>query len=205
MRKQSEIDRAIEALRMNGDGLSEVQIEVLERRRNEQWVFGHFVRDTPETERDEAAFYAARDAARFLAGKVGISALCPELEDETEPEAEEGITLSRKEYDALLKRLDRVERRLGLRSQINKETRKPAAETDATDLISQAEACRYIGCGKSTIKRWADRGLVTGYLKGKRVYYSRRELDRSEVVREHRAENKEKEECHGTDHRNLAE
>ena len=190
MRKQSEIDRAIEALRMNGDGLSEVQIEVLERRRNEQWVFGHFVRDTPEAERDEAAFYAARDAARFLAGKVGISALCPELDDEPEPEAEEGITLSRKEYDALLKRLERVERRLGLRSQINKETRKPATDTNATDLISQAEACRYIGCGKSTIKRWADRGLVTGYLKGKRVYYSRRELDRSEVVREHRAGNK---------------
>ena len=106
---------------------------------------------------------------------------------------------------SLLKRLERVERRLGLRSQINKETRKPAADTDATDLISQAEACRYIGCGKSTIKRWADRGLVTGYLKGKRVYYSRRELDRSEVVKEHRTTDKEKEDCHGTDRRDLAE
>lgn len=205
MRKQSEINRAIEALRMNGGGLSEVQIEVLERRRNEQWVFNRYVRDTPEDERDESAFYAARDAARYLAGKVGISALCPDLEDDPEPEAEEGVTLSRKEYDALLKRLERVERRLGLRSQINKETRKPAACTDADDLISQAEACRYIGCGKSTIKRWADRGLVTGYLKGKRVYYSRRELDRSEVVKEHRTTDKEKEDCHGTDRRDLAE
>lgn len=140
----------------------------------------------PDEERDEEAFFAARDAAQFVAGKIGISAICPELEDEPE-EDEETITLSRSEYEKLLKRLERVERRLGLRSQINIESRKPISMANATDLINQAEACKYIGCGKSTIKRWADKGLIAGYTKGQQVFYSKSELDKSKVVIEHRA------------------
>lgn len=49
-----------------------------------------------EDEQNETLFYAARDAAMFLSGKIGISSICPDLEDgpEEEQELEETITLS---------------------------------------------------------------------------------------------------------------
>lgn len=165
MRKQSEIDRAIEHLKSYNDAASRIQVEVLEMKRSESWIFNQYVRDVPEDERNETLFYAARDAAQFLTGKIGISSICPDLEDEPEEEEEqdETITLSRREYNNLLKRLERVERKLGLKSQINRISRKLVSEADPEDLMSQADACRYIGCGKTTIKRWADRGFLTGY------------------------------------------
>lgn len=203
MRKKSEIKRAIEALRQKCDHISQAKLQVLEGARSEQWVFNNYVK-IPDEERDEEAFFAARDAAQFVAGKIGISAICPELEDEPE-EDEETITLSRSEYEKLQKRLERVERRLGLRSQINIESRKPISMANATDLINQAEACKYIGCGKSTIKRWADKGLIAGYTKGQQVFYSKSELDKSKVVIEHRASMADNDNNHGTDNRTVTE
>lgn len=117
MRKQSEINRAIEYLKPLVDKVSRLQVEILENKRSETWVFNQYVRDVPEDKQNETLFYAARDAAMFLAGKIGISSICPDLEDEPEEEEEqeETITLSLSEYKKLLLRLDRVERRLGLR------------------------------------------------------------------------------------------
>lgn len=186
MRKQSEINRAIGHLKACNDNVSRIQLEVLETKRSESWVFNRYVRDVPEDERNETLFYAARDAAQFLAGKIGISAICPDLEDETEEEEEETITLSISEYKKLLRRLDRVERRLGLRvGSLEKVPRKDISEAP-DDLIGQADACRLIGCGKTTIKRWANKGLITGYQKGRSVYYSRRELIGSPVVKDYK-------------------
>lgn len=203
MRKKSEIKRAIEALRQKCDHISQAKLQVLEGARSEQWVFNNYVK-IPDEERDEEAFFAARDAAQFVAGKIGISAICPELEDEPE-EDEETITLSRSEYEKLLKRLERVERRLGLRvGTVEKAERKDISEAP-DDLIPQVEACRYIGCGKSTIKRWADRGLITGYVKGRSIMYSRKELDKSKVVIEHRASMADNDNNHGTDNRTVTE
>lgn len=203
MRKKSEIKRAIEALRQKCDHISQAKLQVLEGARSEQWVFNNYVK-IPDDERDEEAFFAARDAAQFVAGKIGISAICPELEDEPE-EDEETITLSRSEYEKLLKRLERVERRLGLRvGTVEKAERKDISEAP-DDLIPQVEACRYIGCGKSTIKRWADRGLITGYVKGRSIMYSRKELDKSKVVIEHRASMADNDNNHGTDNRTVTE
>ena len=157
MRKQSEINRLIDVLKFRSDVISRVQLEVLECKRSESWVFNHYVHDVPENERNERLFYAARDAAQYLSGKIGISAICPELEDSPEDVDEDTITIPRSEFDKLLKRLERVERRLGLRvGSVEKAERKDISEAP-DDLIPQVEACRYIGCGKSTIKRWADR------------------------------------------------
>ena len=161
-------------------------------KRSETWVFNQYVRDVPEDERNETLFYAARDAAQFLAGKIGISSICPDLEDEPEEE-EETITLSLSEYKKLLRRLDRVERRLGLRvGSLEKVPRKDISEAP-DDLIGQADACRLIGCGKTTIKRWANKGLITGYQKGRSVYYSRRELIGSPVVKDYKDSKSNKE------------
>lgn len=207
MRKQSEIDRAIEHLKSYNDAASRIQVEVLEMKRSESWIFNQYVRDVPEDERNETLFYAARDAAQFLAGKIGISSICPDLEDEPEEEEEqdETITLSRREYNNLLKRLERVERKLGLKSQINRISRKLVSEADPEDLMSQADACRYIGCGKTTIKRWADRGFLTGYKDGQRIFYSKKEIDKSKVVKEHRITVAERQEENGTDNRTNPE
>lgn len=204
MRKKSEIKRAIEALRQKCDHISQAKLQVLEGVRSEQWVFDNYVK-IPEEERDEEAFFAARDAAQFVAGKIGISAICPELEDSPEDVDEDTITIPRSEFDKLLKRLERVERRLGLRvGSVEKAERKDISEAP-DDLIPQVEACRYIGCGKSTIKRWADRGLITGYVKGRSIMYSKKELDKSKVVKEHRASMADNDNNHGTDNRTVTE
>ncbi len=197
MRKQSEINRAIEHLKSYNDAASRIQVEVLEMKRSESWVFNQYVRDVPEDERNETLFYAARDAAQFLAGKIGISSICPDLEDEPEEEEEqeETITLSRHEYDNLLQRLERVERKLRLH-QCNHE--KISKKTSG-DLISQVDACLYIGCGKSTIKRWADRGVLTRYKKKQRIFYSKKEIDKSKVIKGHRLTVTERQAENGTD------
>lgn len=187
MRKQSQINRAIEHLKSYNDAASRIQVEVLEMKRSESWVFNQYMRDVPEEERNETLFYAARDAAQFLAGKIGISAICPDLEDEPEEEEEEGtITLSLSEYKKLLLRLERVERRLGLRvGDVAPAPRKDISEAP-DELIGQADACRLIGCAKTTIKQWANKGLITRYQKGYNVYYSRRELLGSSVVKDYK-------------------
>lgn len=189
MRKQSEINRAIEYLKEHDYGPAcRLQREVLEMKRSESWVFNRYVREVPEDERNETLFYAARDAAQFLAGKIGISAICPDLEDgpEEDEEQEETITLSLSEYKKLLLRLERVERRLGLRvGDTAPAPRKDFSEAP-DDLVGQADACRLIGCAKTTIKQWANKGLITRYQKGYNVYYSRRELARSAVVKDYK-------------------
>ena len=194
MRKQSQINRAIEHLKSYNDVSSRIQVEVLEMKRSESWVFNQYMRDVPEDERDETLFYAARDAAQFLAGKIGISAICPDLEDEPEEEEEEEtITLSLSEYKKLLLRLERVERRLGLRvGDVAPAPRKDISEAP-DELIGQADACRLIGCAKTTIKQWANKGLITRYQKGYNVYYSRRELLGSSVVRDYKDSKSNKE------------
>jgi hypothetical protein len=53
MRKQSEINRAIEHLKACNDNVSRIQLEVLETKRSESWVFNRYVRDVPEDERNE--------------------------------------------------------------------------------------------------------------------------------------------------------
>ena len=196
MRKQSEINRAIAYLEeRNYDPICRIQREVLEEKRSESWVFNRYVRDVPEDEQNETLFYAARDAAMFLSGKIGISSICPDLEDgpEEEQELEETITLSLSEYKKLLLRLDRVERRLGLRvGDVAPAPRKDISEAP-DELIGQADACRLIGCAKTTIKQWANKGLITLYQKGYNVYYSRRELLGSSVVRDYKDSKSNKE------------
>lgn len=213
MTGQNEINRAIAYLKKKEDPISEAQIYVLERKKTEQWVFERYVKGVPEEQRNEALFFAARDAAQFLTGKISITAICPDLEESDEEESGtyinttllpkedngETITLSRKEYEELLQRIERVERRLGLKSQINRVSRKLITDVNRKDLMSQTEACHYIGCGKSTIKRWADKGYLTGYKDGQRIFYDKKEIDNSVVVKEHRLTVAEREKEYGTD------
>lgn len=194
MRKSKEINRAIALLKQKGDKLSLVQVDVLANRRNEVSVFERYVREVAEASRDESLYCAARDASLFLSGKIGLEELIPDCGQEKEADilpAFDTITLSIEEFTSLVRRVERLERRLGLRKEITGAKRKNIEEATASDLISQIEACKYVGCSKTTIKRWANNGFITGYQKGINVCYSRRELDHSAVVKEHRLNKKE--------------
>lgn len=192
MRKSQEISKAIATLRKKGDKISMIQADVLKERRTEVWVFEHFVRDMAKSEQDEEVYCAARDAAQYLTGRIELAELIPGYEEEERVETEEEmICVSASEFKKLLKRVERLERRLGLKKEISVSKRKSVEEAPADDLIPQIEACKYVGCSKTTIKRWANNGFITGYMKGLKVYYSKRELDCSAVVKEHRMSKKE--------------
>lgn len=196
MRKNQEINKAIAILRKKGDVVSLEQASVLSNRLNERGVFDKYVAGMAEADRDEATYYACRDAARFLKGDLALEELIPdyEPEDDAPEQVDEMITVSASEFQKLIKRVERLERRLGLKKEIATTKRKSADEAPSDDLISQIEACKYLGCSKTTIKRWANYGFVTGYTKGLNVYYSKRELDRSAVVKEYRLAKKERRE-----------
>lgn len=72
MRTKQEIRQAVAILRHKGDRISMLQAATLEEGRNEAWVFATYVTSVPEGAKDEAAFFAARDAARFAAGHIGL-------------------------------------------------------------------------------------------------------------------------------------
>lgn len=80
-----------------------------------------------------------------------------------------------------LARIERLEQWTGLRRKAAPGDCTPLPlpdDADMDDLMKQNEACRYLACGKNTIKGYASRGLVHSYKKGKFTYYSRRELDK---------------------------
>ncbi|WP_147336305.1 helix-turn-helix domain-containing protein [Bacteroides oleiciplenus] len=195
MRKQEEIKQVISLLEALNTTVAQVQAEVIRRRMDERAVFEKYVIGVVESQRDETLFYAARDAARYMKGEITLDILLPgmeisELSVSTPPdEAGDSITLSREDYDLLLKRLERLEQKVGLRRK--PVTRKSPAlkpvempvKMDMTDMLKQNEACQYLGCSKNTIKRWAVKGLVHAYQKGRYVYYSKKELERVKYLR----------------------
>lgn len=192
MRTKKEIEQAIAILSRKGDALSLAQVEILSQHRDEKWVFARYV-SVPEAEKDEAAFFAARDAAQYLAGKIGIDALIPGTEEPARkanpkrilPVDEDHIVVSRRTLTNLLQRMNRLERLMSVRNTVMRTKHLPMTEGVPKDLISQADACKKLGCGKSTIKRWANKGLIKGYSDNGRVSYSLRELYASEIVKEY--------------------
>lgn len=192
MRTKQEIEQAIAILNRKGDALSLAQVEILSQRRDEKWVFARYV-NVPEADKDEVLFFAARDAAQYLAGKIGIDALIPGTEEQEEkanpkcilPVDEDHIVVSRRTLTNLLQRMNRLERLMGVRNTVMRTKHLPVTEGVPKDLISQADACKKLGCGKSTIKRWVNKGQIKGYSENRRVSYSLRELYASEVVKEY--------------------
>ena len=146
-----------------------------------------------EDTRDETVFFAARDAARFAAGHIGLEELVPDVQTMTTTdfaaagalgmvdEESDTILLSRKDFDRLLARIERLEQWTGLRRKASPGSAVPGtlpANADMSDMMKQNEACRYLSCGKNTIKGYASRGLIHSYRQGKFTYYSRKELDK---------------------------
>lgn len=193
MRTKQEISHALALLRHKADRLSLLMADVLAAGMTEQQVFRKYVLEVAEADRDEAAFFAARDAARFLAGHIGLEELIPDVQSMTTAdfaaadalgvvdEESDTIVLSRKDFDKLLTRIERLEQWTGLRRKAAPGDKVPEplpANADMNDMMKQNEACRYLSCGKNTIKGYASRGLIHSYKQGKFTYYSRREMDK---------------------------
>lgn len=192
MRKQEEINRAAAVLHKKGDRISLAQAEVLEQRRTETQLFKEFVLLAGEEKKDEQFFYALRDAARFAAGVLELEELIPDADKypvEVAPvQKKKRQTVSHQEYQALMCRVNLLE---GLVDELCKAHRQRAEyqkkpDSNRADFIGQEEAAKYVGCSRETLRTWQQKGLITGYSKAGRVYYSKSELESSPKVQNFR-------------------
>ena len=178
MRSYKEIEEAISYLKDQDDLCKKVQLETLKQRLTEKDVFQKYVVDVPEEERNEDVFYAARDAAQFMYAKIGLAELIPEadVEDDSQINEDETITLTRGEYMSILKRLEQLEITLRIRSK--KDYTAPIKVKKLTDdLVTQDEAAETIGYSIRSIRRWNSLGYLKKYKFQTRVYYSKKELE----------------------------
>ena len=188
MRNQLEINQAIAILSKNGDKASKKQIDVLKNRMTESQVFQTYVVNVDEESKDESLYFACRDAAQYLVGSLSIHDLTGLDASEIKTcnahywyVEEDTITLSRAEYDCLIERLDRLEQWTGLRrSEPHGSCQSDVLpqNADMKDMLTQNEACRYIGCSKNTIKKYVSRGLLHSYRQRRYTYYSKTEIDK---------------------------
>ena len=194
MRTVGEICRAIKMIGLYGGRYKDEQREVLNSRLTERQVFDKYV--NLSAEKDENLFFAARDAARYLSGQMQLCDLLPEMPEVPENEDEQGeglVTLTHEEYENLIGRIERLERVANIRSRHNSLAIRKSVEHAPKDLISQAEACRLLGCDKNRIRQWVNKGLLTTYVKGRFIYYSRKGLLSSEVVMDYQQRKKDSE------------
>lgn len=197
MRTKQEIRQALAILEHKADSLSMVMAEVLRESMTEQQVFQKYVMNVADADRDETVFFAARDAARFRVGSIGLEELIPDVQSMTaaafeaagalgtmEKPKKERQTVSVQEFEALKRKVKQLE---GFIDDLLKERRQRAEyqklpDTNRADFIGQKEAAELIGCGRDTLNGWHRKGFITGYRKAGLVYYSKSELAASPVV-----------------------
>lgn len=193
MRSKQEIKHAVAVLRKKGDATSLSQAVILEERRTEAWVFEQYVTHVSEERKDESAFFAARDAARFVAGRLTLEELVPDVDQYPvqveNVEKQERRMVSYQEFEAMRRRMKLLE---GLVDELCKERRQRAEyqkkpEANCRDFISAQAATEYVGCSRETLNDWQRKGYIAGYRKAGRVYYSKSELDSSARVQTFRA------------------
>lgn len=176
-----QIQKALAYLKDKDDAISAAQYNTLLNRMNESQVFSTYMASLPEEERNEDVYYAARDAARFLAGKLPLSAVIPDAEDDdNDTEDDDTVTIKRRQLEDILKRLDRLEKRVG----ISRESKPFHKAPD--DIMTIEEAAAWAGCGERTIRRWAQKGCFTSYRKSGRYYFSKSEIEKSLVYQEYK-------------------
>lgn len=188
MRTKQEIKRAVAILRQKGDALSLAQAAVIEYQRTESWVFAHYVQNVSADEKDETTFFAARDAARYVAGGIALEELIPDATDY--PEVPQNcislneIMVPVELIERLIDRIESLEKKIDTLTE--KESKDAAytriADHSKDDFMTQDEACKYVGCTKDTLISWRKKTFVKGYRKGAHVYYSQSELDASPTV-----------------------
>lgn len=195
MRKSQEISKAIAILRKKNDRISMIQADVLKERHTEVWVFEHFVRDMTKAEQDEDIYCAARDAAKYLNGKLELEELIPDWEKwnaytvvptERLPSPNEMWKM----IQELSSRVNRLERIISKGREFNIYTSDPQNEKpeyEESEYMLQAVAYKYIGCSLTTLKSWKKKGIVPFYRKGGRVYYKKSDIDNNPILNRYKS------------------
>lgn len=182
MVKKEIIEDVLNALREKGDPVSMEQCRVIENRWTDIEVFNHYLAGKSDGERNMVTYWACRDAAQFVHGQLDVSALIPEMEvtpsQDEEPDNEPGmVTLSRKEFNSLLRRIEKLERWTGLKRRTETARLKPLPQgADRADYVNQNEACRLLGISKRSMRGYADRGEVKAWQDRKFVVYLRKDI-----------------------------
>ena len=163
MVKKEIIEDVLKALRRKGDPVSLDQCRVIENRWTDIEVFNHYLAGKSDGERNMVTYWACRDAAQFVHGQLDVSALIPEMEvtpsQDEEPDNEPGmVTLSRKEFNSLLRRIEKLERWLN-------------------DYVQQSDVCRLTGFDKKRMRGCVDRGEIKAWTKGRYVFYRRKDVE----------------------------
>lgn len=195
MRKQQEIKQAISALRKQGDDISLIQAQTLADGLTERQVFQKYVVEKADDERDEKTFFAARDAARYAAGRLELSELMISTEETSEIEVQEEATQASAASDeemiqvpiqtfrSIMSTLKQLEEQVcslyGMNSTFN-----PSAATN--DLIERNDVLEYIGCGAATLRRWVRTKVIVPYRKGSFTYFSKYELDSNPKIQRYK-------------------
>lgn len=181
MRKNKDISLAIAVLKKKGGKLSLIQIEVLENRHNEIWVFEHYVRDVENENRDEAVYCAARDAAMFLAGKIEVGDLIPDMNQYPVTEKDLKEQTDKDRIKALENRLCELERLVEFLSQkINLTVRD-----EDLGYMTSKEVVDYIGCPVSLMRTWRKKGILPYYQRASRVFYHKKDIDNSITIKKY--------------------
>lgn len=174
-------------LKDKDDAISAAQYNVLVNEMNEREAFVAYMVSLPKEERNEDVYYAARDAARFRLGKLPLSAVIPDSEDDdNDTEDDDTVTIKRSQLEDILKRLERLEKRVGLSIETKPLHKAPA------DIMTIEEAAAWAGCGERTISRWAHKGCFTTYRNSGRGYFSKSEIEKSSVYQEYKKKSNEK-------------
>ena len=180
MRPAKEIKEALKLLeQLPETPARNAQIDVLRNCHSEKKVFDLYVQKAEV--KNESVFYAARDAAQFVARKLELETLLgmdvPPIEDEPEPE-DKIVTISKAYLESLEQRLDRLELML-----LKMEGIKNLMREKQTERLSASEVCYYIGCSRDTLIRWTKEGLVKAERQGKYYYYPISEMIENDVLR----------------------
>ncbi|MFA6727372.1 MAG: helix-turn-helix domain-containing protein [Prevotella sp.] len=187
MRSSSEINQAISYLKGKGNRIAKEQAKVLAKQMTESQVFEIYVANAGEN-KDEAVYFATREAAQYLSGKITIEELIPDHADITPVPVEDsnGISMSNEDFKALLARIDALESRVHQLESWTGKKRKAARREpapmpigfDKKDMLNQRSACTYLGVSKTTIKKYANMGLLRAYQYGRYVCYLKKEVDK---------------------------
>lgn len=204
MRPKKEIKQAIDALRKQGDDVSLIQAQTLADGLTERQVFQKYVVEQSDDDRHEKAFFAARDAARYAAGRLELSELMiyAEEAETTESEVQEStaqfsvasneemIQVPLHTFRNILNTLKQLEEQVCGLCGIDSEFNPPLA---TNGLMEMKEALVYIGCGATTLRRWMRKRKITSYLKGSCIYFSKCELDNNPIIQRYKSSKQVKE------------
>ncbi len=181
MRSLSEINQTISYLKGKGGRIAEEQIKVISAKMTESQVFQTYVVNVGEENKDEALYFATREAAQYLSGKIDIEGLIPDycdiipLETTTVPNS---ITITKEEFNSLLKRIEEQGQRiLKLEKRIKSDREILPKPFAAKNMINQRQACALLGIGLNVVKRYCKEGLLTPCVYGRNVYYLKKEVE----------------------------